>query len=102
MNDIFDLLDVKNKFCKTPGRKGITKDFLPELKTKIDGYTDYIEKLETDVPVIKKNNIRTTEKNNSIVYSNQVIKKNIRKSVLENESVNTGFFGFIICFKKHI
>lgn len=34
-NDIFDLLNVRNKFCKTPGRISITKDFLPELKKKL-------------------------------------------------------------------
>lgn len=63
INDIFDLLNVKNKFCKTPGRKAITKDFLPELKTKIDGYIDYIEKLEIDVPVKKnRNNIKSKKK----------------------------------------
>lgn len=31
-NDIFDILNVRNKFCKIPGRMSITKDSLPELK----------------------------------------------------------------------
>lgn len=30
-NDIFDLLNVRNKFCKTPGRMSITNDSLPEF-----------------------------------------------------------------------
>lgn len=34
-NNIFDLLNVRNKFCKIPSRISITKDFLPELKKKL-------------------------------------------------------------------
>lgn len=100
MNDIFDLLNVRNKFCKTPGRKGITKDLLSELKTKIDEYIDYIEKLEIDTPVKIKKNVKITEKENSAVNNNQVINKIVRKSVLECESVKTEFLGFIICLKN--
>jgi len=61
INDIFDLLNIRNKFCKTPGRSGISKNSLSELKSKIDYVISYIQKLEffdktskTNLPGSKK------------------------------------------------
>lgn len=42
-NDIFDVLNAKNKFCKSPGKNGITEKMLPELKTKVDEWIEYIK-----------------------------------------------------------
>lgn len=38
INDIFDILNSKNKFCKTPGRKAMTEEDLPEFRKKIDAF----------------------------------------------------------------
>lgn len=81
------MLNVRNKFCKTPGRCDITKDSLPDIKKQIDDYISYIERLEIDVPVKKsKQQNATTE--------------SVRKSVIDCHSVKTGFVGFIICLKN--
>jgi len=52
INDIFDLLNVRNKFCKTPDRMSINKASLEEVEKKVYEYIQYIEKLEINV---KKN-----------------------------------------------
>lgn len=54
INDIFDLLNSKNKFCKTPSRKPITKNNLADLDKKVEKFVKYIENLETEVPKTKK------------------------------------------------
>lgn len=53
-NDMFDMLNTKNKFTKTPKRKSITIKDLSEVKRKIDEYIDYINKLEVEVRLRKK------------------------------------------------
>jgi len=53
-NDIFDILNSQNKFCKVPGRNGMTEKNLPKLKEKIDEYIEYIEKLEVNIIIIIK------------------------------------------------
>jgi len=83
-NDIFDILNVWNKFCKTPSRISITKDSLPELKQKVEEYVKYIEQLEINVKIKKSN------KENCDCDT-------IRKSVVHSDSVKTGF---IICLKN--
>lgn len=86
-NNIFDILNSKNLFCKTPGRTAMTEKKLPELKKEIDKYCEYIEKLEIDVKKTLKQKLGNFE-------------KTIRQSVLKTESVRTGFIGFIICLKN--
>jgi len=83
-NDIFDILNVRNKFCKTSSRISITKDSLPELKQKVE---EYIEQLEINVKIKKSN------KENCDCGT-------IRKSVVHSDSVKTGFVDFIICLKN--
>lgn len=53
-NDMFDLLNSRSKFCKTPGRRGITKEMLPEIEKKVNESVQYIEKLEINVKVKEK------------------------------------------------
>jgi len=82
MNDIFDLLNIRNKFCKTPGRSAISKNSLPELKNKIDYFISYIQKLE---------------------FFDKTSKTNLpgsKKFVTNHLSVCTGFIGFIISLQN--
>jgi len=82
MNDIFDLLNIRNKFCKTPGRSGISKNSLLELKNKIDYFISYIQKLE---------------------FFDKTSKTNLqgsKKFVTNHSSVCTGFVGFIISLQN--
>ena len=44
-NDMFDHLNSRNRFCKSPNRKGVAEKDLHSLKVKIDSYIDYIQKL---------------------------------------------------------
>ena len=45
INDIFDILNTKNKWCKTPGRRGIDINNLDNLREKLDKFVNYIKKL---------------------------------------------------------
>ncbi|KAJ8671863.1 hypothetical protein QAD02_003122 [Eretmocerus hayati] len=54
LNASSDLLNSKSKFCKTPGRRAITEEALLELEDEAEKYTEYIKKLEVDVPVKPK------------------------------------------------
>lgn len=100
-NDIFDLLNTKNMLCKTPGKMSITEKSLPELKTKINEYISYTEKLEIDVKVkVKISKLEQSNKENNLSNQPQYYYKSIRKPVLESSSVRTGFLGFIICLRN--
>lgn len=98
-NDIFDLLNTKNKFCKTPGRNAVSKDTLSNLKTKIDESVDYIRKLEIE-DKMKISNKRLTKSNSENTQKKVNEYKIVRKSVLKASCVRTGFVGFIICLKN--
>jgi len=80
-NDIFDLLNSKNKYCKTPGRNGVAEKDLSKLKQKIYKYINYIEKLEITTFISAKQ--KTKNKEN---IQNNVNKSNehtiVRRSVL--------------------
>lgn len=94
INDMFDILNAKNKFCKDKGKQGVTKESLSELKKKIDDFVSYIEKLEIDVKVKltrKKNNTTNADRENV----NGAFKI-VRKPVLQATCVLTGFTGLII------
>ena len=106
-NDIFDILNSKNKFCKVPGRKVMTEKDLPELQKKIDECTEYIEKLFVNVaaPVKSKRKVSNeNEKLNQQNENNSDKKKKetiiVRKPVLKCTTVRTGFLGFIVCLKN--
>lgn len=45
-NDIFDILNAKNRFCKIKSKQGVSKEYLPQLKKKIHHFIDYIENLK--------------------------------------------------------
>ncbi|KAJ8685638.1 hypothetical protein QAD02_021431 [Eretmocerus hayati] len=45
---MFDILNSKNRFCKTPGREAINKDDLASLKEKVEHFVNYIENLQFD------------------------------------------------------
>jgi len=89
INDIFDVLNSKNLFCKTPGRKAITEASLPKLKKQIDEWIEYLEQLEIRVPENK--NIRKNTKETTTI---------IKISVLKLRLVKTGFVGLIICLRN--
>ncbi|KYM97813.1 THAP domain-containing protein 9 [Cyphomyrmex costatus] len=71
MNDIFDVLNSRNKFCKTESQKCISKDNFLIIEKKIDNYIKYIVSLKNDenIPILQ------TER-------------------------KIGFLGFIICLKS--
>lgn len=71
---MFYILNVRNKFCKTPGQAGIIKDVLSNLKNKIDKFITYIEGLEINARCKKSN------KENDI---NNVIKNKIKNKTAE-------------------
>lgn len=48
IDEMFDILNSKNKFCKTPSRNAMTEANLPELKKKIDSFKAYVENLEVN------------------------------------------------------
>lgn len=54
MNNIFDLLNSRNKFCKTESQKCISKDNFPETAQKIDSYIIYIVSLKNseNIPIL--------------------------------------------------
>lgn len=45
-NDIFDVLNSRNKFCITPSRQPITTENLTEITQKINSFIDYISSLK--------------------------------------------------------
>lgn len=92
-NDIFDVLNAKNKFCKSPGKNGITEKMLPELKQKIDEWIDYIKKLEVNVTIKPRNSNKQKENINDKCNIINIV----RKPVITATTVKTGFVGFIIC-----
>jgi len=98
-NDIFDILNSQNKFCKVPGRNGMTEENLPKLKKKIDEYVEYIEKLEVNVSIIIKQK-KNKNKENMNEFNQEKQTMLIRKPVTQCEAVKTGFVGFIICLKN--
>ena len=63
IDETFDILNSKNKFCKTPGRKGMTEESMPGFRKKIDEFKEYVEKLEIDIeaPVPRKRKKRNNE-----------------------------------------
>ncbi|KYN09507.1 THAP domain-containing protein 9 [Trachymyrmex cornetzi] len=83
-NDMFDLLNVRNKTSKIPERATVTKDSLPNLKKKVEEFISYIEKLEVNVK-------SKTSKGENVTT---------RKSVIVCDSVSTGFVGFIISLQN--
>lgn len=91
LNDMFDILNAKNRFCKDKGKQGVTKESLLELKKKIDNFISYIENLEIDVKVKTKKN---TDLNGENLINGTF--KIVRKPVLQATCVRTGFTGFII------
>lgn len=101
-NDIFDVLNTKNLYCKTPGRRAITKHDLTDLKIKIDCWISYIEKLEVDIKVktTRKNKMTKDKENAQSTNVNTNVFKVIRKPVISASEVRTGFVGFIICLKN--
>jgi len=65
-NDIFDILNTKNKFCKKPGRKAVTPETLDDLERKINESIKYIENLEVNDPVkVRKNQNQNKNENSS-------------------------------------
>jgi len=95
-NDIFDALNSKNMFCKTPGRKAITIENLSELNTHVTRWIEYIQNLEV---LIHKRKIKNVQGN----VEKEVCEKNtkpIKQSVITCTVVRTGFLGFIICLKN--
>lgn len=54
MNNIFDLLNSRNKFCKTESQKCISKDNFPEIAKKIDIFIKYIVSLKNseNIPIL--------------------------------------------------
>lgn len=73
MNNIFDLLNSRNKFCKTESQKCISKDNFTEITNKIHNYIKYIVSLKNsdNIPILQ------TER-------------------------KTGFLGLIVCLKSVI
>jgi len=80
-DEIFDLLNVRSQFNKSPNRPPLTKDTLIFVKNKIDTCISYIENLY----VFETMGRRKNTSNEKFMIS-----------VLESRSVKTGFFGFII------
>lgn len=95
-NDMFDALNSKNKFCKNKNRQPVTRETLPELKQKIDGWIRYIEELQIDVPVPQTRKPLNDLDVNS--EKSQFCNK-VRKSVLTSPN-KTGFLGFIVSLKS--
>jgi len=87
-NDIFDLLNTKNIFCKTPGT-AVTVNSLPALIIQINKFVEYISSLQIYVPIKRKT------KDNDISAT-----KSVLKCVLQTTTVRTGFAGLIICLKN--
>lgn len=63
MNEIFDILNTKNIFCKTRTRKAVSQENLPLLEEKIDYFIKYIESLEVEVPIKFKRASKNREQN---------------------------------------
>lgn len=90
VNDAFDLLNTKNLFCKTPGRKAITIESLPKIKILVENLISYFESLRINVP----------KKISNVSIANESEQISIQKSVLDTKLVRTGFVGLIICLKN--
>ncbi|KAJ8685665.1 hypothetical protein QAD02_021458 [Eretmocerus hayati] len=104
---MFDLLNSKNKFCKTPGRKAITKEDLRSLKEKVEYFVNYIGNLQFDEEtVIEYQNVEPSSdppNKKGRKAKRTPSKYQIgRKSVLESPQTRTGFLGFIICLRNMI
>lgn len=70
INNIFDLLNSRNRFCKNQSAQCITRQNYDEICKQVDSYCDYLQGLKNvDGPILKSN----------------------RKM---------GFFGFIVCMKS--
>lgn len=76
-NDMFDILNAKNLFCKIPGRTFVTEQKMPELKKRVDIFCDYIKNLEVDV--------KKTLKQKSVLGDKKpvIIETTVRQSVLK-------------------
>lgn len=96
MNNIFDMLNSKNKFCKRKGKQPITRENLNEMEKKVEGFITYIENLEVDVLVERK---RKKNAENIDPNSNKTF---VRKNVLNNQHTKTGFLGLIICLRNYL
>lgn len=118
MNDIFDMTNVKNRFCKREGKEPITAENLTAMEEKAEKYIKYIESLQILVPVGRKKRVgKFASMNKENVSSNIVIPRQkkianaktgqeqivyLKKSVLNNIHTQVGFTGMIICLKNII
>lgn len=94
MNDIFDILNTKNKFCKRKGKQPITRKNLDAVEIKINDFINYIERLEIDVDVNRKRKKKGCDAPHVPIW--------IRKNVLDNEHTKTGFLGLIIDLTNYL
>lgn len=70
INNIFDMLNSRNQFCKNPSAQCITRENYNEICQQVDGYCRYLQGLrDINYPILQSN----------------------RKM---------GFFGFIVCMKS--
>lgn len=85
LNEIFDLLNVRSRFCKKPSQILIRKETIPAIEKLTDQFIKYLQRL-------KVTKLQTgTDGKDTVVYEEVV--KSSRK---------TGFVGLIICLKNII
>lgn len=98
INDIFDLLNNKNRFCKREGKRPIDKKNFSKIEKKVEEFIRYIENLDVIIPVKSH---RKRKRNDENFDPNAEIKY-VRKNVLDNHHTKTGFLGLIICLTSYI